>query len=340
MQTLVLVVKARLIISMLLLFIFALSGNELFQTKNCFFIIGWSTFFGSFACLILALVLDDPIYVLSVEGFSLGFDLSFGMQYKNLFGYTTLISSVCLIKTFDRCKKKSNIFGVIISITLLLLSNSRGAILMLLIFLLVRRFCLLPKRKEKGKLVLWIVFVCFLGMLLSFVLGSISSTFGYRVRGLTNYLNYTKGDLFHLFFGNAEMAFGNSSRPYSENVRSVIGWDGTVELPLLNILIKNGFLGYVGYLMFAYRFFKKGFSLQRKAQIAYFSFLLPFLLSIFVEAYFANINSVYTLFNYGVLNSFLMNHPLSKVAKKKKDFLQKKENPTQIIKEHEVKAAF
>lgn len=72
-----------------------------------------------------------------------------------------------------------------------------------------------------------------------------SGSYMIRMKGFITYIELYKADFFHMWYGNAEMAWKDGN--YVNNVRAVIGWDGTVELSFLSILVKNGILGYFGY---------------------------------------------------------------------------------------------
>ena len=129
-----------------------------------------------------------------------------------------------------------------------------------------------------------------------------SESFAYRLRGVENYINYYKGDVFHLVFGNAEMAFRNSGQSYVDNIRSVVGWNGTVEIAYLNILIKNGLIGIVGYLLIFLIYIKKIVTLQNlqnsKVKTLIYTFLTVFILSGLFEAFVGNINLSYSVISY------------------------------------------
>ena len=81
------------------------------------------------------------------------------------------------------------------------------------------------------------------------------STYAYRFRGLLNYLNYYNGDSFHMILGNAE-SFYDKSNSYVMAVRSTTGYDGSLEMAWLNILIKSGLLGVLAYAFIFIRMFK------------------------------------------------------------------------------------
>lgn len=131
-----------------------------------------------------------------------------------------------------------------------------------------------------------------------------SGSYLYRVQGLINYLNYYSNDSFHILFGSSEMAFRDPTIDYATAVRSVIGWNGTVELSILSILIKNGIIGLCGYLLIYIRWLlislKSDFTI-RNYYLAVYSTLL---VSAFVENYITNMHVLFGLMLYLILSCF------------------------------------
>ncbi|MGC4441170.1 hypothetical protein ABXW85_20130, partial [Streptococcus suis] len=81
---------------------------------------------------------------------------------------------------------------------------------------------------------------------------------------------------------------------YGYKIRSVIGWNGTVEMPLLSVMIKNGYVGLIGYILVLLKFVKD----VNLVKVTYIkriglSILAPLLLSAIVENYIVNINFVF-----------------------------------------------
>ncbi|HHL0589745.1 TPA: polymerase, partial [Streptococcus agalactiae] len=131
-----------------------------------------------------------------------------------------------------------------------------------------------------------------------------SDSYTYRVQGIINFFNYYQSDYFHLLFGDAQLAFGGTTQNYTYNIRSVIGWNGTVEMPLLSIMIKNGFIGLLGYTVVLLSFFKnikkiKNINIKTVGLLV----IIPLLMSATVENYIVNVNFIFMPICFCVLNS-------------------------------------
>lgn len=131
-----------------------------------------------------------------------------------------------------------------------------------------------------------------------------SDSYAIRLRGLTNYLQIYKYDYFHLWFGNAEMAWGSGGN-YVDNVRAALGWDATVELSIVSILVKNGFLGLIGYLIIFLNYFKMYFtSRYEKYKTCILSLTICLLFSALVENYITNTHVIFGVYMYCLINGF------------------------------------
>lgn len=131
-----------------------------------------------------------------------------------------------------------------------------------------------------------------------------SGSYLYRVQGLINYLNYYSNDLPHMLLGNSEMAFRDPSIDYASAVRSVIGWNGTVELSILSILIKNGIIGLCGYLLIYIRWFLISLKTNFKIRNYYLAVYFTLIVSAFVENYITNMHVLFGLTGYLILSCF------------------------------------
>ncbi|HGQ9761180.1 TPA: hypothetical protein ACL25J_002219, partial [Streptococcus pneumoniae] len=121
-----------------------------------------------------------------------------------------------------------------------------------------------------------------------------SESYTHRVLGIVNFFKYYESSKFHLFFGDAELAFGDMTKGYTHNIRSVLGWDGTVEMPLLSVMIKNGYVGLIGYGVVLFKFISSVLSMEdRRVKNIGLSILIPLLLSAMVENYIVNISFVF-----------------------------------------------
>jgi hypothetical protein len=126
-----------------------------------------------------------------------------------------------------------------------------------------------------------------------------SSTYGYRFRGVRNYLKYAWGDWYHLIFGNAEMAWSGLGEHYVQTVQKVVGWDGTYEMGFINTLIKNGILGLIGFAwMYIYFVRVTMGSKKRWPKVINLSVLSVLLVSSLVESFVCNIHSIFGVYCY------------------------------------------
>lgn len=189
-----------------------------------------------------------------------------------------------------------------IEIILLVLSNSRGGYILFITFLLVVNFDKLKLIKKNQRLPLMIVvlLITALGTLYFYTKYVLTSgSYDIRLQGLENYIQRYSNDNFHLWYGNAEMAFRDSGLSYEENVRSIVGWNGTTELSILSILIKNGILGLIGYIIIFTLKILDCISLrQSKEKIFMISTIVVLLTSALLENYIVNIQITFGVFCY------------------------------------------
>ena len=98
------------------------------------------------------------------------------------------------------------------------------------------------------------------------------------------------------------MAFDSSGASYEENIRSAVGWDGTVEVAYLNIIIKNGLIGLVGYFMIFKVYINQIFNLHNiKIKIMMYAYLVAFLVSGLFEAFVGDIKLPFSMLSYLIL---------------------------------------
>lgn len=255
----------------------------------------------------LALIGGESLTSIAVEGaISSGFNG--GLQHKNYFACAMLIvfSVICLYNRYER-RMKINKWVMGISAVLLIASNSRGALIMTFVFLVVSHYDALLKLKasQRGIFVFVVSIVGVIGAALvySFIISD-SGSYMIRMKGFITYIELYKADFFHMWYGNAEMAWKDGN--YVNNVRAVIGWDGTVELSFLSILVKNGILGYFGYAIIFLFYIKNGLTVKNwKKKSIILALSLSLLSSAFVENYITNTHVVYGIFNYCVINGLI-----------------------------------
>ena len=251
----------------------------------------------------VSLVFGHTVTTLAVEGlWRYGFDA--GMTHKNYFAYIPLAMVVIEYIQYLLKKNTSSILWMIIWISLIISSNSRSSWLILTMVVVAICMTFIKISKRAIKITLIFISVLLLLLLSQFygVLADMSETFAYRWRGILNYANYIGIDYYHLLCGNAEMAFDSSGASYEENIRSAVGWDGTVEVAYLNIIIKNGLIGLVGYFMIFKVYINQIFNLHNiKIKIMMYAYLVAFLVSGLFEAFVGDIKLPFSMLSYLIL---------------------------------------
>lgn len=313
--------KYQLIISMFILASLAIVPCKYVKDIGALRLITNGVWIGICCSIVLALFNNMPLTTKASEGIIVNMGFNGGMSHRNYFSYTVLVIVIC---EYILCRYLSDIRRknfLIMSMILLVITNSRSAIILLFIFLVLCNHKRISNSRHKRKI--WGVCIIFLFALVGIpmykYLMSISETFFFRINGLLNYISKYKNDMFHLIFGNAEMAFVDNGLRYDENIRFDIGWDGSVELVVLNVLIKNGLLGFIGYFIIFKSYFDSWKKLyDNKLSIIVFSVLITFLISACVESYVADIKHIYTVFCYLLLSN-LSNFNLSYKYKKDND---------------------
>lgn len=258
-------------------------------------------------CLLTNLPITDDVYDTSAL-IKLGFNG--GIKHKNYFAADLLVVFVGYFFSYkyNVGYKKRNMMAMITVALMILLSGSRGSYYILLAFLIVSNIDKLKyiKASQKKLLAIAMTIVGIIGFVIAYKnIAMNSSTYMYRLRGFTNYLNHFYEDGFHLIFGNAE-SFFDTELEYVYAVRSVVGWDGTLEFSWVNVLIKNGFLGIIGFILIFIYYANKGInSKEQNVKNIIFPVLIMLIISSFVETYMQTIHNPFGVFCYMAITGFL-----------------------------------
>lgn len=308
-QTLPLSNILKLMISMVILAVIAIFPSDYIQSIPDLRKIGWGFLLGTVCSTFAALITDISIITRASEGFLVNFGYNGGFEHRNYFSYSLIVAFISFYMPFRYGHRKAaDLPCMLISLLLLLLTNSRGAYLVFAAFLLFDNCTSITipfygKKLRPGQAA---IIACIAAIPVYILLVITSETFYFRINGLINYLEVFCTDVFHMLFGNAEIAYRETGLTYDQNIRSVIGWDGSVELVLLNILIKNGLLGLIGFILIFVRYFKKVRRIKNTGyQTFMYALILSFLMSAFIESFLANINFSYGTFSYTVIASIL-----------------------------------
>ena len=294
----------HLILTMIVIDSVALLSENIMTHLSDLKIVSYGILTAILISLILAMMNGISLTTLAVEGVgdsSWGFNG--GLQHKNYFAVSILASYMGFFFSKSTEKKDTRLSMLrFIEIILLVLSNSRGGYILFITFLLVVNFDKLKLIKKNQRLPLMIVvlLITALGTLYFYTKYVLTSgSYDIRLQGLENYIQRYSNDNFHLWYGNAEMAFRDSGLSYEENVRSIVGWNGTTELSILSILIKNGILGLIGYIIIFTLKILDCISLrQSKEKIFMISTIVVLLTSALLENYIVNIQITFGVFCY------------------------------------------
>ena len=304
-QELEISIKLRAILSMFILASVAVMPCKYINRFATYLGIEKAIISGLILSALLSLVTGESILTGASEGIIFEFGFNGGMEHKNYFSYILLCLFIIefIRYRFNLISGKRNL----IVITLFIIStNSRSCYIMLFLFLFVSNINRIKGAKHRATLILSLLCVLFIlvGVPGFQMLESKSETFSFRINGLNNYLNMFASDIKHMLFGNLQIAYGFSDLSYDENIRSVIGWDGSTELVIFNVLIKNGLIGFIGYIIIFKRYLKNAASLcDDRLKMIMFALIICFTISSFVESYVANINHLFTVFVYMLLNN-------------------------------------
>lgn len=140
---------------------------------------------------------------------------------------------------------------LLILFLLIIFSGSKGAFLLCLIWILMinlERILKIRKRQKRLFFFLVGIVACLMGL---YVYNNILinvDTYAYRMRGLSSLLDYMLKDPRNLIFGISDIAYANSGVDYTTNIRRFLGWQSSVEMAYVNILIKNGLIGFISYI--------------------------------------------------------------------------------------------
>ena len=286
----------------------------------------YGMFFGVIAntliCLITNTTVLEPIYD-NILFIPLRYGFTGGMQMKNMLSTTALASFMGIIFYYRHEEKKNIDLVMLFILTLLqIISISKGGLIFFVLFIILELF-----DKEKSKIFekkftlgLKVVITCMIFVLI--IIGGYftynnflkkSYTYGFRIRGIENYIDMVKKDKFHLFFGYAEMAFADKSKTYMANIRGFLlskgyydAWGGSYEAGFINTLIKNGILGLIGFFIIYIWIIKKALSLNRRREkILIIGILIILLVSSLVESYVCNIHQIFGIFCYLTMTGLL-----------------------------------
>ena len=264
---------------------------------------------GSISCAVLSLVNGIPLFGISDEGvFGIYVCYNGGIQDKNVATIMlAVIISLIICNVVGNNKRKSDLIIISLSFVIILASISRGAWIHTAFFLCILKYKSITKMDKKTRIFAAIIVggaVLALSVFLFKNVFSNSRTYMYRVRGWTNYIRMFGNDKRIMLIGNGKIAY-DQGEDYTRAIRSVTGWDGTLEIAWLNILIKNGLIGIVGFIILFWRALKEAFKCEDKnIKRIYLAVTLTLIITSFVATYISNSRQLLGIFSYLVMSYF------------------------------------
>lgn len=301
--------KVNLVLSVLIISLLATGSENIFKSQLDLKRISSAILLVIPITSITAIITGESLLTRAFSGAFSSFGFNGGLEHKNFCAFAILAAFIGDYICYRSIKTKNDLYRMrmICELILILTANSNGAYLCLAFFLVICNFDKIKyivKRQRKFLLLSLFIGMCVFGYLLFKSVALNTTTYLYRFRGMLNYFNYYSDDWFHLLFGDAAMAFTNyaSGMDYVTKVRSVLGWDGSLEIAWINVLLKSGILGIGAYIIY-FDFIRRKLKKIKDGYWKYviMSIFLTLLLSTLVESLLTNTKMVFGTYCYVVL---------------------------------------
>lgn len=296
-------IKIRLIFSMIIIASIAMLSEGYIKSFVDIKKASYGILWGITISTIISIFTGTTLVGTAYEGLLGGYGFNGGLDDRNFFAAAT-IAGFAGIYICNKFEEKTNLDKVMLiyAFILLISSNSRGGYILFLLFLLVinyEKLYIIKKSQRKILVALVCVLTVLGGIYFYNTIALNSGTYMYRVNGLLNLIEYYSNEYFYILFGMSGIAFDDNGQSYMENVRSVLGWDGTTELAILNIFIKNGLFGLLGYIIIFIYFIKRFLEIKvLRYKIPILALVMVLLVSSLSETYMVNINLIFGVFCY------------------------------------------
>lgn len=178
---------------------------------------------------------------------------------------------------------------------LIILSGSKGALVLCLLWIIAINFDMILKFSKMQRKVFSVLAGSIALLMGVYIYNNILinvETYAYRMRGLSNLLDYLLKDSRNFFFGISDIAYANTGYNYTTNIRQFLGWQSSIEMAYINILIKNGFIGFVSYILIFKNFLRGCRFCTAMDKRIINSLIIILLISGLVETYASSIHYV------------------------------------------------
>lgn len=276
---------------------FALMSQSILSTNKRIKIAADAIFLGAVISAFIGLITGTLGFTLGSDESIVGILYVSGFQVKNYCGGMWLLLFILNYIYYmrnERLGSKERI-GLAIFLLLIVLSGSKGALALSLIWILLINFGRILKfrRDQRRLFVLFAgIVACLIGVYIYNNILINVYTYAYRMRGLSNLVDYLLQDSRNLFFGISDIAYANTGFSYTTNMREFLGWQSSVEMAYVNILIKNGLIGFISYILIFKDFLSGCKRCTATDQSIVKSLVIVLLISGLTETYAASIHYV------------------------------------------------
>lgn len=276
---------------------FALMSQSILSTNKRIKIAANAIFSGAVFSALIGLITGTLGFTIGSDESIVGILYVSGFQVKNYCGGIWLLLFILNYVYDMRNERLGHKERIVLAMFLLLivLSGSKGALALSLIWILLINFDRILKfRKNQKKLFGFFVGIvaCLIGVYMYNNILINVYTYAYRMRGLSNLVDYMLQDSRDLFFGLSDIAYANTGFSYTTNMRQFLGWQSSVEMAYVNILIKNGLIGFISYILIFKNFLSGCKRCTATDQSIVKSLVIVLLISGLTETYAASIHYV------------------------------------------------
>ena len=276
---------------------FSLMSQSILSTNKRIKIAASAIFSGAVFSALIGLITGTLGFTLGSDESIVGILYVSGFQVKNYCGGIWLLLFILNYIYYIRNGRLGYKEKIVLTMFLFLivLSGSKGALALSLIWILLINFDRILKfRKNQKKIFGFVVGIvaCLIGVYIYNNILINVYTYAYRMRGLSNLVEYMMQDSRNLFFGLSDIAYANSGVDYTTNMRRFLGWQSSVEMAYVNILIKNGLIGFISYILIFKNFLSGCKRCTATDQSIVKSLVIVLLISGLTETYAASIHYV------------------------------------------------
>lgn len=257
--------------------------------------------------IILSLITNNNIFMLTSEGI-LKYGFTGGFGHKNSFSVSllTIFAGFYLYYIGEKKSRKTCLLLFALCV-LIFFTGSRTAWIMLFIMLASSNWKIINKVTPHTRFLLVTILIGG-GILVSIIFVHTvvmnSTTFSHRFHGIMSYLNLYRDDISKLMLGNGEIVYRDNNN-YFNNLWNLVGGNGSFEMGLFQIIVKNGLIGLLAYIYMLAKsiiYLKKTKNIYVQSMVL--SMVLPFFISVFVEIYITQIIYPYTVFTWCIISCF------------------------------------